>query len=175
MLVQDVDEQGWLWFLTDRSSRKACELSQNPHAAVLFQSPHGDRYVSVHGTAVVVKDDLKVRRIWNPTYRAWFPRGRRDPEIVLIAVRIARVDYWVVPRTRLLENRDRAVLGTARILLYVDPPWLLRRGRLHARQGRPLPRRRCCQGHTDRKTLRSGWARHTATAARVSVRACPDS
>jgi hypothetical protein len=36
MLVQDVDEQGWLWFLTDRTSRKACELSQNPHAAVLF-------------------------------------------------------------------------------------------------------------------------------------------
>jgi general stress protein 26 len=112
MLVQDVDEQGWLWFLTDRTSRKACELSQNPHAAVLFQSAHGDRYVSVHGTAVVVKDDLKVRRIWNPTYRAWFPKGRKDPEIVLIAVKIARVDYWLVPRTRLLR-----AAGAAKALL----------------------------------------------------------
>ena len=101
MLVQELDEQGWLWFLTDRSSRKACELSRNPEAAVLFQSPQGDRYVSVHGTAVVVKDALKLKRIWNPTYRAWFPKGKRDPELVLIAVRIARVDYWLVPRSRL--------------------------------------------------------------------------
>jgi general stress protein 26 len=101
MLVQDVDDHGWLWFLTDRSSRKACELSRNPEAAILFQSPHGDRHVSVYGTAVVVEDDVKVNRIWNPTYRAWFPKGRRDPEIVLIAVRIARVDYWLVPRSRL--------------------------------------------------------------------------
>ena len=27
--------------------------------------------------------------------------GRRDPEIVLVAVRVARAEYWLVPRTRL--------------------------------------------------------------------------
>lgn len=101
MLVQDVDEDGWLWFLTDRTSRKACELERNPRIGVLFQSSHGDRYLSVHGTAVVVRDDLKLKHVWNPTYRAWFPNGRRDPEIVLIALRVERADYWLVPRSRL--------------------------------------------------------------------------
>jgi len=112
MLVQDVDENGWLWFLTDRTSRKACELDRNPHTAVVFQSPHGDRYVSAHGTAVVVHDDLELKRVWNPTYRAWFPKGRRDPEIVLIAVRVERVDYWLVPRSRLSR-----VVGAAKALV----------------------------------------------------------
>ena len=28
MLVHDVDANGWLWLITDRHSRKACELSQ---------------------------------------------------------------------------------------------------------------------------------------------------
>ena len=112
MLVQDVDEDGWLWFLTDRSSRKACELSRNPDTAVLFQSSQGDRYVSVHGTAVVVQDDVKVKRIWNPAYRVWLPRGRHDAEIALIAVRIARVDYWLVPRSRLSR-----VAGAAKALV----------------------------------------------------------
>ena len=112
MLVQDMDEQGWLWFLTDRSSRKACELSENPEAAVVFQSPRGDRYLCVQGTAVVVHDDHKVKQVWNPTYRAWFPKGRRDPEIVLVALRIARVDYWLVPRSRLSR-----VAGAAKAMI----------------------------------------------------------
>jgi general stress protein 26 len=100
MLLHDVDDSGWLWFVTDRSSRKACELGQNPHATIAFQSKKGDRYVSVQGTAVVVRDDVKLREVWNPTLRAWFPRGRRDPEIVLLAVRASNAEYWLVPRTR---------------------------------------------------------------------------
>jgi general stress protein 26 len=108
MLVQDMDDQGWLWFMTDRSSRKACELARNPDASVVFQSPKGDRYLAVQGTAVVVHDDHKVKQIWNPTYRAWFPKGRHDPEIVLVALRIARVDYWLVPRSRLTRMAGAA-------------------------------------------------------------------
>ena len=92
MLMHDIDESGWLWFITDRHSRKACELGQNPHATVAFQSKKGDRYVSVQGTAVVVRDDVKLKELWNPTLRSWFPRGRRDPEIVLVAVRVARAE-----------------------------------------------------------------------------------
>jgi general stress protein 26 len=101
MLVHEIDEGGWLWFLTDRHSRKACELIHNPRATIAFQSKKGDRYVSVQGTAVIVRDDVKLKRLWNPTLRSWFPRGRHDPEIVLVAVRVERAEYWLVPGTRL--------------------------------------------------------------------------
>ena len=101
MLVHDIDETGWLWFLTDRRSRKACELSRNPQATIAFQSPRGDRYVSVQGTAVVVSDHVKLREWRNPVQRSWFPRGARDSEIVLVAVRVTRAEYWLVPRARL--------------------------------------------------------------------------
>jgi general stress protein 26 len=101
MRMHEVDDSGWLWFLTDRSSRKACELIHNPHASISFQGPRGDRYISVHGTAIVVCDDVRLERMWNPTYRAWFPKGKRDPDIVLVAVQIAQAEYWLVPRTRI--------------------------------------------------------------------------
>ena len=68
--------------------------------------------MSVQGTAVVVQDDHKLKEIWNPTYRAWFPKGRRDPEIVLVALRIGRVDDWLVPRSRLSR-----VAGAAKALI----------------------------------------------------------
>jgi general stress protein 26 len=109
MLVHGVDESGWLWFLTDRSSRKACELIQNPQASVTFQSSRGDRYVSVSGTAVVVRDDVSINRWWNPTYRAWFPKGKSDPELVLVAMRVSRAEFWLVPRSRVTR-----VLGAAK-------------------------------------------------------------
>ena len=57
----------------------------------------------MQGTAIVVRDDVKLKELWNPTLRSWFPRGRRDPEIVLVAVRVARAEYWLVPRTRLVR------------------------------------------------------------------------
>src|SRR5689334_18197497 len=101
MLVQGIDERGWMWFLTDRHSRKTTELIQNPHVSVVFQSTRGDRFVSVYGTAVVVRDDVAVKRFWNPTLRAWFPKGRHDPAIALVAVEVVRAEYWLVPRTRL--------------------------------------------------------------------------
>lgn len=111
MLVHDVDESGWLWFLTDRGSRKACELIQNPHASIAFQSGRGDRYVAVQGTAVVVRDDVQLNRPWSSTYRAWFPKGKRDPELVLVAVRIISAEYWLVPRTRLFGVAKGMVTG----------------------------------------------------------------
>jgi general stress protein 26 len=108
MLVHDIDDAGWLWFLTDRYSRKACELSRNPNATIAFQSRRADRYVSVQGTAVVVIDDVKFTKLWNPSLRSWFPRGRRDPEIALVAVRVSRAEYWLVPRTRVARLMSAA-------------------------------------------------------------------
>jgi general stress protein 26 len=112
MLVHDVDDSGWLWFLTDRHSRKAWELIHNPRATIAFQSRKGDRYVSVQGTAIIVQDDVKLQRLWRPTLRTWFPEGQRDPEIVLVAVRVSRVEYWVVPRRPL-----RRLVGAAKALV----------------------------------------------------------
>lgn len=112
MLVHDIDESGWLWFLTDRHSRKACELIRNPHATIAFQSRTGDRYVSVQGTAVVVRDDVKLRELWNPTLRSWFTRSSREPDIVLVAVRVLRAEYWLAPRTRMAR-----VLGSVRAVV----------------------------------------------------------
>ena len=82
MVVDEIDECGWLWFLTDRASRKTLELIQNPQTTIAFQSPTGDRYVSVQGTAVIVQDAAKVKRMWKPALRAWFPRGRGETEVV---------------------------------------------------------------------------------------------
>ena len=112
MFLHDVDDSGWLWFVTDRYSRKVCELSESPLATVAFQSKRGDRYVSVQGTAVVIRDDVKLQELRNSSIRFWFPRGSRQDDVVLVAVRVARAEYWLLPRTRLTRalRKVRAML-----------------------------------------------------------------
>ena len=112
MLVHGLDETGWLWFMTDRHSRKAWELGQNPQATISFQSPEADRFISVQGTAVVVSDDAKTNSLWRSSMRVWFPGGRRDPSIVLVAVRVDTAEYWLVPRRRIAR-----LAGVARAML----------------------------------------------------------
>ena len=41
--------------------------------------------------------------MWNPTYRAWFPKGPDDPDSAILTVTIDRVEYWDVPSSRLVR------------------------------------------------------------------------
>ena len=114
MLVHDIDDSGWLWFVTDRDSREACELNQNPHATVAFQSSKGARYVSVQGTAIVVRDDVRLKELSKKPLRSWFTRGTRNPRIVLVAMRVTRAEYWLGPRNgvlRLVEAAKSMMMG----------------------------------------------------------------
>jgi general stress protein 26 len=66
-------------------------------------SSKGDRYVSVSAAATVTHDPARVRELWNPTYRAWFPHGPDDPDSAILAAHIERIEYWDVPTSRLVR------------------------------------------------------------------------
>jgi general stress protein 26 len=103
MLVERLQPDGTLVFLTHLSSQKAGDVAHDPRVNVALQSGSGDRYVSIGGTATVVHDEARFRGYWNPTYRAWFPGGADDPDSAIFTVTIARVDYWDVPTSRLVR------------------------------------------------------------------------
>src|SRR5690348_3539166 len=51
-----------LWFFTQASAAKAEEIRANPHVNVSFASPRENRYVSVSGTARIVRDRNKIEQ-----------------------------------------------------------------------------------------------------------------
>jgi general stress protein 26 len=111
MLLLEVDAE-CLWFLTNASSQKARDVTAERRVNVLFVSADQTRYVSIAGDASIARDAARVDRLWNPTYRAWFPLGRRDPDLTLLSVSARRVRYWMVPSSRLVR-----VLGAIKALL----------------------------------------------------------
>jgi general stress protein 26 len=116
MLVERLQDDATLLFLTHRSSHKVLEVNEHPQVNVAFVGPKGDRYVSVSGTGRITHDAEQIRQLWNPTYRAWFPGGSDDPEIGVLTVEIERVEYWDVPSSRLVR-----LWGVARALASGQP------------------------------------------------------
>jgi len=103
MATQDIDFDGTLWFFTAADSEKADELGRDARVAVSYADERVSRYVSLSGAARVVRDREKMRDLWKPLLKAWFPKGLEDPELALLEVTITGGEYWDAPSSRLVR------------------------------------------------------------------------
>jgi general stress protein 26 len=103
MLLERVEDDGSLVLLTHASSQKVHELTRDSRVNVTFADDKGTRYVYATGRGRVGRDEHLIEELWNPTYRAWFPGGRDDPEIAVLRIEVERVEYWDVPSSRLVR------------------------------------------------------------------------
>lgn len=97
MASQQMEFDGDLWFFSNRSSAKIRSIEKDQHVNVSYADPDGNRYVSVSGRAEIISDKAKMAELWNPMFKAWFPEGLEDPEIILIKVQADTAEYWDSP------------------------------------------------------------------------------
>jgi len=83
-----------LWFFTRASAPKADEIRDNDHVNVTFADAESNRYLSVSGRASVVKDAARIAELWSGRLKAWFPEGKKDPDLALLRVRVDHAEYW---------------------------------------------------------------------------------
>ncbi len=102
MVALDAQRDGTLWFLTRRDSGKAVQIATNRWVNLAYAAPERDRYVSVSGTAVIVRDDRRVESLWTPACAEWLPGGPRDPNLVLVRVTVNEAKRWN-PRSARME------------------------------------------------------------------------
>jgi len=93
----DIDEDGDIWFFTNASSHKVSEIAKLPKVNVSFADTDNQRYLSVSGTAQLVRDRAKIEELWRPEFKMWFPEGKDDPEIALLRVSLEKAEYWDSP------------------------------------------------------------------------------
>ena len=65
----DIDTNGDIWFFTKASSHKVSEIANLPKVNVSFADPDNQRYVSVSGTAQLVRDRAKIDELWRPEFK----------------------------------------------------------------------------------------------------------
>lgn len=102
MAYRKVEGDGDLWFFTKKDSRKVKEIAADPQTLVSFADPGHQTFVSITGRSEVVADRARVKALWNEIYRAWFPGGPEDDNIVLIRVEAEHAEYWDTPNSVLV-------------------------------------------------------------------------
>ena len=97
MATQEVEFGGDLWFFTRDDSEKVEHIERNRKVGVAFAHPGRQDYVTMAGTALIVKDRDKAEELWAEPLKAWFPKGLDDPHLRLIKVEVERAEYWDSP------------------------------------------------------------------------------
>jgi general stress protein 26 len=103
MYTQKPDEDGTLWFFTERDSAKIYEVRTDQHVNLGYSKPQDNLYVSISGSAAILRDQAKIKELWTEGLRAWFPNGPEDPNIALLKITIDRGEYWDQPSNVLVR------------------------------------------------------------------------
>lgn len=103
MGTQTEDFDGhYLWFFTYGTSPKVQDVQKERQVNVSYADPGGNRYVSVSGRALLVRDKKTMEKYWDAPLKAWFPDGLETPDIALLQVSVDKAEYWDGPSNKLV-------------------------------------------------------------------------
>jgi general stress protein 26 len=103
MATQQAPFDGDLYFFTYGSAPKVEEAQQHHQVNLSYANPDDNVYVSVSGAAQLLRDRQKMEQLWNPIYKAWFPKGLDEPDIALLKVNVEQAEYWDSPNNKLVQ------------------------------------------------------------------------
>ena len=101
------------WFATMEEMPKVAEVSAEPRVNLSYYKDRTKEWVSISGEAQVSRDRAKIRELWEPDWKFWFPDeggekdgGAEDPRIVLIGVRAVSAQYMTLEKPQALVLFD---------------------------------------------------------------------
>ena len=103
MSVQEVDDSGNIWFLSDKDSAKNMEIKDDDKVQLLFSGSSHSDFLSVYGTATILFDKEKIKELWEPIVKAWFKEGKDDPHISVIKIEPEEGYYWDTKHGKLVS------------------------------------------------------------------------
>lgn len=94
MTIIDLDADGNLWFFTSEQSEKVEEQDKDSTVYLMYTDPANQTYVHISGYSEAVQDKEKIKELWSPALKAWFPQGTDDPNLCLLKVKVEEAHYW---------------------------------------------------------------------------------
>jgi general stress protein 26 len=85
---------GTLWFITDERSGKVRAIESGAQTSLIFQNEQEGAFLHLTGRASIVDDRAKLKELYTPVQRTWFPDGPDDPNMTLIRFDADKGNYW---------------------------------------------------------------------------------
>ena len=93
------------WFATMKDLPKVAEILADPRVNLSYYKDRTTEWVSISGEAEISRDRDKIRELWEPDWKFWFPdegKGRDgsadDERIALIGVRAVSAQYMTLEK-----------------------------------------------------------------------------
>ncbi len=102
MATQKAPFDGTVWFLTRHESGKVKELEHDSHIGLMYADTSNSNYVTAKGKCEVSQDKGKIKELWNPMFKAWFPGGEDDPTIAVLKVTVSEAQYWEASSSKII-------------------------------------------------------------------------
>lgn len=102
LTLQQLDDEGNLWFFVSDQEDFTRELPGHPSVNVSFADVDDHLYVSASGRAELLRDRAKAEQLWNPAVKAWFPQGLDDPHLALLRVQLQSAEYWDTANSKMV-------------------------------------------------------------------------
>lgn len=94
MATLNVDDQGRVWFLSDKQSDKNQDLKHSRKVQLIYAKPSSTEFLSIRGTAFETRDSATIDELWNQMAAAWFKGGKDDPNLSAVCVTPVEARYW---------------------------------------------------------------------------------
>jgi general stress protein 26 len=89
-------DENAFYFLADKRHHKDDDIRKFPTVCLAFADASSQKYVSITGEASVSNDRAKIKELWSPWAKAWWPSAD-DPNICLLKVQPTQAEYWDTP------------------------------------------------------------------------------
>ena len=100
MTALEMDAQGAVWFFTDLRSSKIEHLRM---ANLAFTDTGHGTYVSLSGRGELDTNRERIKRMWTPFAKPWFPDGPDSPNLALLKFIPDGAEYWDAPSSRMVR------------------------------------------------------------------------
>lgn len=109
MHTQAVDDDGAIWFFSDRDSSKNFEIQNDSVVHLIYSIGGKSEYLAINGLATVTRDQKKIDELWSRMAKAWFNDGKQDPNLTLISVQPTDGYYWEAKHGKVVQLAKIAV------------------------------------------------------------------
>jgi len=109
MSTRDVDDEGNIWFFSRVTSNKNDEIKDDSRVQLFYSNNGSSEYLSIAGTATILKDHAMAKELWSGWAKTWFNEGPEDPELSILKVAPDDVQYWDTKDGRMISLLKIAV------------------------------------------------------------------
>ena len=100
MSALEMCEKGAIWFLTDPNSHKVQHLQVMNLA---FSNESDGTYVSISGHGEIEHDRERIKNLWTPFARPWFPDGIDSSNLALLKFVPHNAEFWDATHSKMVR------------------------------------------------------------------------